>query len=96
VKLHQVVKQTWQRTGDNPTLPDLKNEVVGESKSIQSGISAIQSEAIEKIARVDGSAEMSVELVLACRHLKRIALLMEAIPEELHAFDAQQSPVMTS
>jgi len=83
-------------TGDNPTLPDLKNEVVGESKSIQSGISAIQSEAIEKIARVDGSAEMSVELVLACRHLKRIALLMEAIPEELHAFDAQQSPVMTS
>jgi len=28
-----------------------------------------------------------VEVVLACRHLKRIATTLEAIPEDLNAFE---------
>ena len=33
------------------------------------------------------SAEKCVDLILASRHLKRIAALLKSIPGEMHAFD---------
>jgi len=88
LKLHDVVRRTWQRDRKDQKLPNLKPDVQTLSMGIMSGVQAIQSKTMEAISRGSGNnAEFVVELVLACRHLKRIANLMEAIPDELHSFD---------
>ena len=38
------------------------------------------------IALANGNAEAYVELVLACRHLKRVAGLMASVPDEMVSF----------
>jgi phosphate uptake regulator len=88
LKLHEVVRRTWQRDRNDKTLPNLKPQVEQLSAGVQTGVTSIQSKTIETISRGEGSPELLVELVLACRHLKRIANLMEAVPDELHSFDS--------
>jgi len=85
LKLHDIVRRTWRNKGE-PT-PNLRPEVQTVARSIQAGIAAIQNTTMEAIARGTGSPEITVELVLACRHVKRIATLMESIPDETHSFD---------
>lgn len=86
LKLHEKVRQTWQR--DQKTAEtQLKAGISALYSTVQSRITAIQSKIMEAISRGGGDAEIYVEIVLACRHLKRIAQTMEAIPAELHAFD---------
>ena len=87
LELHEVVRRTWQRERNDVNLPSLKPQVQGMSAAVQAGVAAIQSETIDAISKGNVSPESLVELVLACRHLKRIANLMEAIPDELHSFD---------
>jgi len=87
LKLHEVVRRTWQRERADLALPNLRPQVEGFSAAVNSGISKIQTETIEAISKGYGSSEMLVDLVLACRHLKRIASLLEAVPDELHSFD---------
>ncbi len=89
LKLHDVVKRTWQRDRKDQRLPDLKPQVVALAVAIHDAVSAVQTKTVEAISSGQGSPEMAVELVLACRHLKRIAGLLEAIPDELHSFDKQ-------
>jgi phosphate uptake regulator len=88
LKLHEVVRRTWQRDRNDKTLPNLKPQVEELSQRVQTGVTSIQSKTIETISHGEGSPELLVELVLACRHLKRIANLMEAVPDELHSFDS--------
>ena len=87
LKLHEMVRRTWQRDRKDLSLPDIKPQVQGISAAIQAGITKIQNETIETISKGNGSSEMIVDLVLACRHLKRIATLLESVPDELRSFD---------
>ena len=87
LELHEVVRRTWQRERGDVSLPNLKDQVQKMVAEIQTGVSRIQTETIDAISKGNGTPESLVELVLAYRHLKRIANLMEAIPDELHSFD---------
>lgn len=87
LKLHEIVRRTWQRDRHDSALPSLKPQVSSLAVTIYSQIGEIQNKIMEAIAAGGGSAETFVDLVLACRHLKRIANTMESIPDELHAFD---------
>jgi phosphate transport system protein len=91
LKLHEVVRHTWQRERKDHSLPNLKPRVQYLAAGVQLGVSGIQQRILETISRGSGSPEMAVELVLACRHLKRIASLMESIPDELHSFDKPEA-----
>lgn len=90
LNLHEIVRRTWQRDRKDSTLPNLKPQVSAIAGGIYVRIAAIQNKIMELISFGGGSPEMFVELVLACRHLKRIANTMEAIPDELHAFDKRE------
>ena len=88
LKLHQIVRRTWQRDRSDNTLPNLKPQVQTMAMGVQAGVSEIQTKTMEAISRGEGSPELLVQLVLACRHLKRIANMLEQIPDELHSFDS--------
>ena len=85
--LHHVVKKTWQRERDEISLPNIKPEVEKMYSGVEAGIMVIQSETIGAIAKGFSNPEVAVELVLATRHVERIATLLEDIPSELHSFD---------
>ena len=87
LELHEVVRHTWQRDRTGLHLPSVRPQVQSLTAAVHSGVSAVQNATMEAISKGHSSPELLVELVLACRHLKRIANLMEAIPEELHSFD---------
>ena len=87
LKLHEIVQRTWQRDRKDSGLPNLKPEVSALAAMIYVQIGAIQNKIMEAIAGGGGNAETFVELVLACRHIKRIANTMDSIPDELYAFD---------
>ena len=86
IELHVVVRKTWQRDRTDSVLPSLKAQVAGLAAAIHARIAAAQNRIVE-IPGVGLSPEMFVELVLSCRHIKRITNLMELIPDELSAFD---------
>lgn len=90
LKLHEIIRRTWQRDRNDLSLPNLKPQVSALTATIYSQIHAIQNKIMDAITNGGGHAEIFVELVLACRHLKRIANTMELIPDELHAFDKQE------
>ena len=85
--MHEVVCRTWQRDRQDLSLPDLKLKVDAMAAAIFLRLKSIQTEIMKAIGRGGSSAETFVEVVLACRHVKRIATTMEAIPDDLHAFD---------
>lgn len=85
--LHNVVASTWKRERSESEKTTIKPHVDERCSAIRATIADIQAKTMETIAKGDGSAEMMVELVLACRHLKRIEGLLQAIPDEMHSFD---------
>jgi phosphate transport system protein len=87
LKMHEVVRKTWQRDRNDLSLPNVKPEVDQLAAVVLRGVSDIQVKTLEAVARGDSSPEVLVELVLACRHLKRIANLLQTVPDELHSFD---------
>ena len=87
LELHSAVSKTWQRDRDDLTLPDLGPQVLRIGTEVQTGLAEIQRKTVATISSGMGSPEMLVDLVLVCRHIKRITALMAAIPEELHSFD---------
>ena len=87
LKFHRVVRRTWEPDPQTRELPDLQAELARLSAEIHAGIHEIQSEVMKKLAEGSGHPATSVELVLACRHIKRIAGLLDAIPAEIHSFD---------
>jgi phosphate uptake regulator len=89
LELHEVVRRTWRRDRSDLSLPNLKPQVAKLSAAVYASVAKIQNSTIDAITKGEGGAELLVELVLACRHLKRIASLMETVPDELHSFDPQ-------
>jgi phosphate uptake regulator len=87
VELHNIVCRTWKRDQSEGEKTTIKPHVDERCSAIRSNIAEIQVKTMEAITKGQGSAEMLVELVLACRHLKRIEGLLQAIPDELHSFD---------
>ena len=87
LKLHDVIRSIWTRDRDSLCVPNLHPQVEAITTSISAGVAKIQSETIAAISSGRGTAETLVELVVACRHIKRISNTMQAIPEELHSFD---------
>jgi len=86
LKLHETVRKTWQREHDMP-VSEIRPLVNARTVVIHAQISVIQNKIMEAISRGGNDAETFVEVVLACRHLKRIATTLEAIPEDLNAFE---------
>lgn len=87
MELHQVVKKTWQRERSDVAIPNIKPEVEKYASSIEAGILSIQSETIGAVSKGFDTPEITVELVLATRHIERIANLLEDVPDEIHSFD---------
>jgi phosphate transport system protein len=85
--LHEVIRKTWHSAEGSTGMLDLKRRADEISGRVHAQISSIQSKIMGAITGGVGDAENFVEIVLACRHLKRIATTMQAIPEEIHAFD---------
>ena len=84
LKLHELVRKTWQRDRSSGNVQADAAKLV---HAIHSQITAVQSKIMDSISSGGSDAETVVEIVLACRHLKRIATTMEAIPDDFHAFD---------
>jgi phosphate uptake regulator len=85
LKLHEIVQRTWQRgEGKTPLVMADVQLLVGD---IDAQITALQNRIMDAIADGGTNPEVFVELVLACRHLKRILNTLQMIPDELHAFD---------
>ena len=83
--LATLIRATWQwNAPDDPGLPESIRRTMA---SIRANLTATQERILDKIADQKGSPAMLAELVLACRHLKRLAVLLESIPEEKTAFD---------
>ena len=85
LNLNKLVQGTWKRD-NRDALPALRVEVSALSANIHSVITKLQTRILESMALASGNAEAYVELVLACRHLKRIAGLMASVPDEMVAF----------
>ena len=85
LKLHEHVRRTWQR-GEGKE-PLVISEVQALVADVDGQITALQNRIMEAIAGGGTNPEAFVELVLACRHLKRITNSLQMIPDELHAFD---------
>jgi phosphate uptake regulator len=85
LKLHEIVQRTWQRGEDK--IPLVMADVQLLASDIDAQITALQNRIMDAIGEGGTNPEVFVELVLACRHLKRILNTLQMIPDELHAFD---------
>lgn len=87
LKLHEKVCEAGLPNRKSTGEAELKPKIDAIHSAIHTRITSIQSKILEAIARGGENAEIYVEIVLACQHLKRIAQTLETIPQELHAFD---------
>ena len=86
LSMHEIVRQLWQR----PRL-DSDEELLTANQAklyagIQVSILTIQNKILQGISAEKRDSESIVEMVLACRHLKRIASSLNGMPEEMHSF----------
>jgi phosphate uptake regulator len=86
LSMHEIVRVVWRRNKPETDEKMLQAQQEKLSADIQVSILNIQSRIMNSIAAQNGEPEMVVEVVLACRHLERIAGLLVAIPGELHSF----------
>ena len=81
LRLHAILLQVWS---DGTTdLGAREKEMLLQHARIDAGVQTVEDEAIAAMMRGDESAESLRELVLATRHLKRIADQLAEIPNEL-------------
>jgi phosphate transport system protein len=87
LKLHHAVRRTWQRDPGNESA--LMEDVRGAATVVDLDMKNLQESVVAAIGqqKSGASAEKCVDLILASRHLKRIAALLKSIPGEMHAFD---------
>ena len=85
LSFHAIVRTSWDR-GSNRSNDQTEQARTLVSR-IHDGIVRAQTRILSSISSGQGTPESFIEIVLACRHLKRIALTMEVIPEEIHSFD---------
>ena len=86
LSMHEIVRHLWQRNQIEEDLKMLNAQQEKLNAGIQVSILSIQNKIMSGIATEKTDAESIVEIVLACRHLKRIAATLNSMPEELHSF----------
>ena len=86
LSMHELVRHLWKRNQAEADLKMLAAQQVKLFAGIQVSILAIQNHIMSSISTEKTDAESIVEVVLACRHLKRIASTLNSMPEELHSF----------
>jgi len=86
LSMHEVLRKLWRRNQPVADLKVLEAEQVKYAAGITLAILNIQNKITNSIAREHDNPESVVEIVLACRHLKRIADTLQSIPEELRSF----------
>ena len=86
LSMHEIVRHLWQRNQVEEDLKMLNAQQEKLNAGIQVSILSIQNKIMSGIATEKTDAESIVEIVLACRHLKRIAATLNSMPEELHSF----------
>ncbi len=86
LSMHEIVRHLWQRNQAEEDLKMLSAQQTKLFAGIQVSILAIQNRIMSSISAEKTDAEAIVEIVLACRHLKRIAGTLNSMPEELHSF----------
>lgn len=86
LSMHEIVRHLWKRNQSDDDLKMLAAQQMKLFAGIQVSILAIQNQIMSSISSEKTDAESIVEIVLACRHLKRIAATLNSMPEELHSF----------
>lgn len=81
LKLHALLLGVW--ANDAAELASLETQLEHQRTRIDAGIKAVEEAGIAAMMRGEESAESLRELVLATRHLKRIADQLAEIPNEL-------------
>jgi phosphate transport system protein len=87
IELYEIVRRTWHKGEQREKL---LSETRNMSAAIDQNIGKLRNQILDAMSKGAGTAvrpEVFVELVLACRHLKRIAANLNSIPEEICAFD---------
>ena len=85
LSLHDIVRTYWKQPGDS----DVSLQTAQQDKlaaDIQLAILNIQNHIAASINGDKSDPEPVIEVVLACRHLKRIASMLIGLPEEMHSF----------
>jgi len=84
--LHGILLELWDQPPSDLEIPHhrLREARVRFGRALE----AVEALAVEAMVRGEESAENLRELVLACRHLKRIASTLSGMPGELVALDA--------
>jgi phosphate uptake regulator len=85
LNMNKLAQGVWKRD-HRDALESIRAEMRKLSERVLPAISKIQTRILESIPLAEGNAEAYVEMVLACRHLKRVASLMATVPEEMVSF----------
>ena len=85
LNMNKLAQGVWKRD-HRAALESIRSEMRKLSERVLPAIAKIQTRILESIPLAEGNAEAYVEMVLACRHLKRVASLMATVPEELVPF----------
>lgn len=86
LSMHEIVRQMWRRNQPEADVKLASAEQAKLNAGIQVSILTIQNRILSGIAGERCDPESIVEVVLACRHLKRIASSLNTMPEEMHTF----------
>jgi phosphate uptake regulator len=81
LKLHAILLSLWEQKPGEATVPADRLRLAAELVNV--GVKDATNRAVEAMVRGEESAENLRELVLACRHLRRIAGQITDIPGEL-------------
>ncbi|HLX64297.1 MAG TPA: hypothetical protein VKX17_23695 [Planctomycetota bacterium] len=86
LEMHDIVRRTYRRNQPESDIKMLAAQQEKLDAGVQVSILAIQNKILNGIASEKTNPESIVEVVLACRHVKRIANMLDAMPEELNLF----------
>jgi phosphate uptake regulator len=86
LEMHELVRRTFRRNLAESDIKLLSAQQEKLNAGIQVSILTIQNRILSSIAGERRDPETIVEVVLACRHLKRIASSLNSMPEEMHTF----------
>ena len=83
LKLHAIVLDLWRQRAEFEEIPE--EELCLAKARVDDGIADVENRAVEAMIRGQGSPEQLRELVLATRHLTRIADQLRSMPRELQS-----------
>jgi len=87
--VHTPIRRTWHVMADTPEAAEARETIAHANARITAGLAALRSQTVGFISGAQGTPEMTVELVLACRHIERIWQLLESLPDERNSFETR-------